>query len=817
MTTTSPTGRGPFRARLCALTLALAAALGPLASPGMAAPADVTIDLPAQPLDDALRTLAQQQGLQIFYAPALVAGRQAPAVQGRMSPDAALQALLRDTPLRHRHEGGAIVLETAGNPPGARTPVRLTPVTVTASRTQSQLASPVQQTITLERDELDALGVNATDGLASVLAKAVPGMADSSRTITNFGQTLRGRNVLVLVDGIPMNTNRDSARNLAAVNPSTIERVEVLRGSSSIYGAGATGGIVSITTRPVEGDPVIETTVTGVAPLSRLRANGLGAQIQQHVSGAQGDVDYAFDIGARHIGASYDARGRRLAPEPSQGDMFDSRTYNLGGKLGLRIDANQRLQFSASHYNADQDTDYASDPAVGRLAPGAAQAQALRGLELAEQNQIRNTLLNLEYRHADLWGSALSAQLYYRDYFTRFTPADLRNNVNRGNNVDQTMQNTQVLGSRLTIDTPLGSAERSRVQWGVDFHHERSDMPVDVFDPAIYDASEGRVFVKTGELIYMPPLTTRSTGLFAQGEHRFNDQWSMQGGLRYESASARFDDFRPLSQLRVPNPVTVQGGSVRFDALLLNAGIAYAPWRDHEFYATFSQGFQLPDIGLQMRNARPGFNIGSSDLEPVKTDNYELGWRGEFANASSSLALFYTTSRLGEVQSQNNGLILSRTQERIAGIEGSLDLMTDDETWSGGGTVTWMRGRERPENGDWQVMTGYRVPPLKLTAYVQYRPSARWSTRLQATYFASKDFRLDGVQSFGRRETSSYLTLDLLSRFQLSPQDTLTVGIENLLNRQYFPLYSQLLRSNTNTSRLPAPGAVLTVSYQRRW
>ncbi|MBW0961556.1 TonB-dependent receptor plug domain-containing protein, partial [Escherichia coli] len=85
-------------------------------------------------------------------------------------------------------------------------------------------------------------------------AKAVPGMSDSSRTITEYGQTLRGRSMLVMVDGVPLNTNRDSSRNLANIDPALIERIEVIRGSSAIYGSGATGGIISITTRPAGGE-----------------------------------------------------------------------------------------------------------------------------------------------------------------------------------------------------------------------------------------------------------------------------------------------------------------------------------------------------------------------------------------------------------------------------------------------------------------------------------------------------------------------------------------------------------------------------------
>lgn len=772
--------------------------------------APVAINMPAQSLDQALRSLAQAHGLQIFYAPQTVAGMQAQAVSGTMTPQQALSALLKDQALRVRQDGAATIIE----PASAGQPQVMAPIEVSASRTASNLVSPVQQTIVLERDALQELRTGS-DSLATILSKTVPGMADSSRTMTDYGQTLRGRGVLVLVDGIPLNTNRDSSRNLANINPATIERVEVLRGSSSIYGAGATGGIVSITTRPAGGETVSETTVTAVSPLSRLHADGLGGQLQQHFAGSQGMVDYSLDLGARHNGASYDAQGRRIAPEPSQGDLFDSNIYSLGGKLGLRIDDQQRLQLSASYYNADQDSDYTSDPSVGRLPPGSARAQPMSGLQLADQNQIRNTLLNLEYEHLNLLGSKVTAQMYYRDYFTRFTPFDARAVVTRGNNVDQVTQNTKVFGSRLTVDTPLG--EKSKVLWGADFNQERSDMPIDIFDPAAYDRSGGRVFNRIGSLTYMPELTTRSTGLFAQLEHRFNEQWSVQGGARYEYASARFGDFVPLSQLRVPSPATVQGGSVNYDALLWNVGVAYAPVQGQELYANFSQGFQLPDIGVQMRNARPGFDIGASDLQPVKTNNYELGWRGGVENTSASLAVFYTTSKLGDVQSFNNGLILTRTEERIYGIEGTVDTSTDDEKWGAGGTFTWMKGREQPDGGSWQGMTGYRVPPVKLTAYLQYRPNERWSNRVQANYFGAKDYRLDGKESFGRRDASSYFTVDVMSRYQPNPRNTFILGVENLFNRDYYPLYSQLMRSNTNTSRLPAAGAVLTLTYQHRW
>ncbi|MCA7086006.1 TonB-dependent siderophore receptor [Cupriavidus sp. DB3] len=731
----------------------------------------------------------------------------------RLTPSALIAAAIA---------GGAplptLAQQAPSDSPGTAPAHELSTVEVRVDRIKSDLVNPTRQVTVIEREQIEELKTGSTN-LATMLSKLIPGMADSSRTVTDFGQTLRGRSALVLVDGIPLNTNRDSARNLATIDPSNIERIEVLRGSSALYGAGASGGIISITTRTAGGPPSADTTVTLGTPLTRLSKEGLSANVQQHFSGSQGPIDYAFHIGAQRIGSPYDAHGHRIAPEPSQGDLFDSNVYNVSGKLGWRIDGQQRVQLSLSRYHAKQNTDYASDPSVGRLPPGSAAARAIRGLQLENQNELRNTVLNLDYQHQDFFGSTVSTQFYYRDYFTRFPPFDARAVATRGGNVDQISQNSSVFGGRLTVGTPLGTSKQTKLLWGADYNQERSDMPLDVFNAARYDASGGLVFQRTGELTYMPPLTTRSGGIFGQLQHKFDERWSMEGGVRYERASASFDDFVPLSQSKVANPVGVKGGTVDYGAWLFNIGAAFAPVKGQEFYGAFSQGFQLPDIGLQIRNARPGFDINSSSLEPVKTNNYELGWRGALgSNTLANVAVFYTTSKLGDVQSFNNGLILTRTKERIFGVEAAADYLTDDEKWGVGGTFTWMRGREQPQgSSSFQNMTGYRIPPLKLTGYLQYRPISQWTNRLQVSYYAGRDYRLNGQNSFGRRDTGGYTTLDLISRYQLTRKDTITIGIENLLNRDYYPLYSQLLRNSSNTSRLPAAGITLTAMYQHRW
>ncbi|PJI51547.1 hypothetical protein CTI14_58220, partial [Methylobacterium radiotolerans] len=85
-------------------------------------------------------------------------------------------------------------------------------------------------------------------------------------------------------------------------------------------------------------------------------------------------------------------------------------------------------------------------------------------------------------------------------------------------------------------------------------------------------------------------------------------------GLQLRNARAGFDlqwfdDFQPLSQSRLARPATVDGGRISYDAFMYNAGVMFQPTDNHELYASFSQGFDLPDVGLQLRNARAGFDL----------------------------------------------------------------------------------------------------------------------------------------------------------------------------------------------------------------
>ena len=61
---------------------------------------------------------------------------------------------------------------------------------------------------------------------------------------------LTGQRVLVLVDGSPMNSVRGNGPHPSLLDPTQVERIEVVRGPSSVaYGSDALGGVINIITR----------------------------------------------------------------------------------------------------------------------------------------------------------------------------------------------------------------------------------------------------------------------------------------------------------------------------------------------------------------------------------------------------------------------------------------------------------------------------------------------------------------------------------------------------------------------------------------
>ncbi|MDY6897388.1 MAG: TonB-dependent receptor, partial [Cyanobacteriota bacterium] len=620
---------------------------------------------------------------------------------------------------------------------------------VTATRTEQDIQRVPRSITVINRSEVEKQ-TRLSRNLIEILGKSVPGLAPPTQSGSTFGLSLRGRNTQVLIDGVPQSTSRNAFRDLKSIDPAAIERVEVVRGPSAIYGDGATGGVINIITKRAGTDRLTSKTEFGVtAALGELEEDSFGTSLQHTISVNEDNIDFTGNISFTNTGVFYDAEGDKIPTDPNaQGGFADSRSFNLFGKLGVNLDDYQRLQLTFNRFDEKQDTDIASDPTVNNT-PGRQKARAIEGLSLDELPGNENTLLNLQYNHDNLLNSKVQAQTYYRNYTTRFFPFDGRAFASLGNEIIQSEVDSEKYGARLQIETPLFAGEKAKLLWGADYFKEETSQIVSTFDTDVFDSSGGLVFSKVNERTWVPPLDLSSLGLFAQLNLNIGEKLVLNGGVRYENSDVSVDDFSTLAN---PN-VNIEGGDLDFDATLFNVGAVYSVTDNVSVFANFSQGFSLSDIGLALRNAPPGFTVESLSPEPQKVDNYEIGLRGRWNKVQASLSAFYNESELGTTFTAPGTVI--RAPERIYGVEAAIDVKPSP-SFAVGGTLTLTGGEiDINDDGNYSALDGFRIPPLKLTAYVENETLPGWSNRLQALFSGDRDLFEDNTR-FGRRPVDSY-------------------------------------------------------------
>lgn len=142
-------------------------------------------------------------------------------------------------------------------------------------------------------------------------------------------------------------------------------------------------------------------------------------------------------------------------------------------------------------------------------------------------------------------------------------------------------------------------------------------------------------FVVPGTVLDIPQNThqeTDSKALFFEADYELNDRWILTLGGRYT-------EDEKLSEQRGNLSTAADDPSAKWDKFTPKAGVRYRINEDAMIYATYSRGYRSG-----------GFNGRVDELasatipyNPETVDNYELGFKSEWANGSVRVngALFY--------------------------------------------------------------------------------------------------------------------------------------------------------------------------------
>ena len=685
-------------------------------------------------------------------------------------------------------------------------------VVISATRTPTTLGSLNQSvTIVTEEQIQQQLAVAPGRSLSQILPKLVPGMSQNDGSMdSGTSQTIRGRQIGVLIDGVPQLSSPTTQLDLAHIDPSAIERIEIVRGATAIYGNGATGGLINIITKQAgEGKPSFYTDVQGSGSLTRV-LRGLSGTVVQGFQGKKDWFDYNIVGTFNQQGGMFDAEGSRTMPGTNGvGGFADTKNYNILGKFGGTF-GEHRLQLTFNRKESWQDTNYFSDPGVDALPRTT--ARFIPGLALDEQPKLTNSQISLDYSHPHLFlDSRVHIQGYYRSQRTRFPTFDVR--PFGGTEVLQGLPQTDLLGTRAEITTPIPLYGKPQVTWGMDFSSQHGDQRQNLYDPAILDASGGRVFSKIGQSPLVASRVFQTAAAFAQGEWTPLSTLVLRGGVRYERLGISSSDFTDSVGNFTP------AGSIKFDTTVFNAGFVYHLIDPLDLFFNFSQGFNVPvgSIDAALTGVTPGTNIALTKLQPQRVNNYELGLRGKWSHVQSSLSGYISKSSLGLNFDQFTNS-LQRAPQTIYGVEATLDVQPY-EGWRIGGSYTFVEGDQTIAfNPNVRTpINGFNIQPQKITGYLEHltSPERQWRNRLQMLYSGSRTRSnvafASGLDPIGDPfSMTEYFVVDFITTIKAGP-GTLRFGIENLLNQNYVAAFNQI--SFSNSFNYAARGTTATIGY----
>lgn len=628
-----------------------------------------------------------------------------------------------------------------------------------------------------------------TEDATAVLARTVPGYSESNQTLNTLGETFRGRTALYLFDGIPQSTPlRDGSRNATFTDMATIERIEVIGGASAAEGVGAAGGIINyISKRATEpGTHFGVTARFGTQFRDDSSQWKLGATIAHKSDGI--DIFAAGSFLSR--GITSDANGRRIGISASS-SLADSKQYDAFLKVGHDFGEgnSQRIEATASffylkangnyHYVAGVRPPVGTDQTTG--IPDTAQpgppTDPITGQLLFKPDFNRFQQYALNYTNANLLGGNLVVTGYYAKQEMRF-PGD--NGIDKqdpristGVIFDQSEILSKKYGLR-TSDTYKDFLTKGfELRFGIDLVHDQTQQ---------YLAVTNRVWV--------PPMNYTGIEPYVQLGYDIGPI-TLSGGWRHEDGRVKIADY---TTTYYRNSVFVKGGTLKYNADLFNAGIIGRLGSGFSAFATYSEGFSLPNVGIPLRNvSRPGNSVNSLiGLEAVVFKSKEVGfnWRGRVG--SFGISYYQSKSANGStyaVDPVTKDYVLNRRPIQIFGFDASGELRPTKDLRLNV-VYSHVIGKTSAANG---VASPIETPlgvlniaPDKLTATAtwQFIPAA--SLSLGSTSYFSRS--LPAIKEY----TKGYTLFDLTANVKAGSVGIFSLGVENLFNRFYFLSSSQI-------------------------
>ena len=671
-------------------------------------------------------------------------------------------------------------------------------IVVTATRTElPPSALPLTIDVLGGEDLRDQVAVSGS--VVDAVSARFPAFSPTREKLSGAGESLRGRSALFAINGIPQSTPvRDGSRDGYTIDPFFIDRVEIIYGSNALQGIGATGGVVNqVTVGAPRTDGVRGRALFQVTAPGGFDGEGFGGKVAAYAGYRAGAFDATVGAAVERRGAFLDGDGRRIGVDGTQGEIQDSDSWSVFGRIGYQLSDTARFDFIANRFDLEGNNNYVV--LAGNRATGVT-TSSVRGTTPGDTPRNRAELLSASFVEENLGGGVLNLQGFFSRTLDVF-----------GGLVTSTFQDPAIAPTGTLFDQ---SANQSR-KLGGKASYERAlpgfdDLVVTVGFDALFDRT-AQTLTQTGRA-WVPETDFRSLAPFAQGNLALaGGVVRLAGGLRWENVRLTVPDYTTLAFY---GPQQVSGGKPSFERVLWNGGAILEPVKGVRAYGSYAEGYTIADVGRILRAVdEPGIDIDSFiALEPVISNNREVGVEVERGPIEASASYYWSSSKLGSLLVLNSDGIFDVARQPIAieGLELSLTTQTPIDGLTLSTAYSQVLGRTDSDN-DGAVdddLDGANISPDRMNIAADYR-AGPFAARIAARFYFSRTFN----NLPARDDFEGYTLLDAFAKYDTGIGEV-SLAVNNLLDEQYITYNSDTTRTTDNLRFFAGRGRTFVLGWQ---
>ncbi len=422
------------------------------------------------------------------------------------------------------------------------------------------------------------------------------------------------RGLRLITDGIPASFP-DGQGQVSHFDLSSAGRIEVLRGPFAVMYGNSSGGIINLITE------------------SGADFSGAAADL---MFGSYGTTRAGFKLGSKAGESDWIVSGSRFDTDGYR-DHSAATREQVNAKASVRLGGGTSLTLVVNAFNSPETQDPQGlsraqmDANPRQVAAGSLQFDTRKSLA---QTQGGATLTHELSASTSLSATAFAGHRDVRQYLS--TPLANQTPPGASGGVVDLDRDYGGVSVRMTTRSDLFGRPLTLVFGG---EHER-----------MTDRRKGFInnFGAIGALKRDEDNIVSTTGLYAQAEWRFAEQWLALAGLRTNRSVYRLDDFF----VAAGNPD--DSGQKRFGTTTPVGGILYKISASASLYANAGRGFETPTFAeLAYRSGATGLNTG---LGAARSRHLEAGLKAILdARTRINLAWFDILTRDEIVVDTNSG------------------------------------------------------------------------------------------------------------------------------------------------------------------